>query len=301
MNHPSTSTARLCLSLSLCVSTAHYVTADTYPRQLDIDAVHYTFQLLINDLNEEIAGKSTARMRFVTSAPREVALDLIKSTGATGMTVSAVTCDGKPAPFTHDANRLRITLTQPATAGGEVTCTTTYRGIPAGGLRIINNIHGERTAFSENWPDNARQWLPMIDHPYDKATGEFIVTAPRALPGGGQRPAGRGDWTCPDGLRRTHWKQSVPIASWLYALGVARFIVRHGGVVQGRAAAELGVPAGRREGLAACSRTTARRAIEFFSESHRPVRLREARARARPPASAAAPSTRARSSTARRA
>ena len=32
--------------------------------------------------------------------------------------------------------------------------------------------------FSENWPNRARQWLPMIDHPYDKATGEFVVTAP---------------------------------------------------------------------------------------------------------------------------
>ena len=54
----------------------------------------------------------------------------------------------------------------------------TYGGIPANGLRLIPNIHGERTMFSENWPNRARQWLPMIDHPYDKATGEFIVTAP---------------------------------------------------------------------------------------------------------------------------
>ena len=27
-------------------------------------------------------------------------------------------------------------------------------------------------------PNNARQWLPMIDHPYDKAMSEFIITAP---------------------------------------------------------------------------------------------------------------------------
>ena len=27
----------------------------------------------------------------------------------------------------------------------------------------------------------------------------------------------------PGGLRRTHWKQDVPISSWLYSLGVARF------------------------------------------------------------------------------
>ena len=32
--------------------------------------------------------------------------------------------------------------------------------------------------FSENWPNHAHQWLPMIDHPSDKATGEFMATAP---------------------------------------------------------------------------------------------------------------------------
>jgi aminopeptidase N len=31
----------------------------------------------------------------------------------------------------------------------------------------------------------------------------------------------------PDNLRRTHWRQSVPIATWLYDLGVARFAVDH--------------------------------------------------------------------------
>ena len=37
----------------------------------------------------------------------------------------------------------------------------------------------------------------------------------------------------PNAQRLTHWKQSVPIASWLYALGVARFSVHQVGVVKG--------------------------------------------------------------------
>ena len=74
------------LILLLCVSTAHRLAADTYPRQPDVDAVHYTFRLFITDLNDEIAGESTARLRFVTSKPKEVVLDLVKSGGATGMT-----------------------------------------------------------------------------------------------------------------------------------------------------------------------------------------------------------------------
>ena len=240
------------------------MTADTYPRQPDVDAVHYTFQLFITDLNDEIAGKSTARLRFVTSKPREVALDLVKSSGATGMTVSAVTCDGEPAPFAHDGNRLRITLTQPATAGGELSCTTTYRGIPAAGLRIMNNIHGERTAFSENWPDNARHWLPMIDHPYDKATGEFIVTAPAQY-----QVVANGllveETDLAGGLRRTHWKQSVPIASWLYALGMARFSARHYATSKGVPQQVWVFPQDAATGERVFD-LTGRRAFDFFSE-----------------------------------
>ena len=38
----------------------------------------------------------------------------------------------------------------------------------------------------------------------------------------------------PGGMRLTHWKQSVPIATWLTVLGVARFAVQHWGDYQGR-------------------------------------------------------------------
>jgi aminopeptidase N len=36
-----------------------------------------------------------------------------------------------------------------------------------------------------------------------------------------------------DGRRLTHWKQGVPIASWLNALGVEQFYVHHAGLVNG--------------------------------------------------------------------
>ena len=79
----------------------------------------------------------------------------------------------------------------------------------------------------------------MIDHPYDKATGEFIVTAPAHY-----QVVANGllveELDLPDARRRTHWKQSVPIASWLYALGVARFSVAPRRRRQGRAAADVG-------------------------------------------------------------
>ena len=128
----------------------------------------------------------------------------------------------------------------------------------------MNNIHGERTAFSENWPDNARQWLPMIDHPSDKATGEFIVTAPshyQVVANGmlvEEADLG-GD------MRRTHWKQSVPISSWLYAMGMARFTARHYATSKGIPQQTWVFPQDADTGQRVFE-LTGRRAFDFFSD-----------------------------------
>ena len=181
-----------------------------------------------------------------------------------------------------------------------MTFTIRYRGVPAAGLRIGPNMHGERTFFGENWPNLVRHWLPMIDHPYDKATGEFIVTAPSHY-----QVVANGllveELDLPNGLRRTHWKQSVPIASWLYTLGVARFAVASRRRGRRHSAPDVGVPAGSRCRARAVRRHVAAGAAVLHRSSIGPYSVREARQRAGHRLHAAAPSTRARSSTARRA
>jgi aminopeptidase N len=246
------------------VLTATLLEADTYPRQPGVDALHYVFRLTITDASNEITGESTATIRFSTAGVNEVALDLVQAAGDAGMTVSAVACAGKPTQFVHERDRLRITLPQSSSPGDELTCTTSYKGVPRGGLRLMNNIHGERTAFSENWPDNARQWLPMIDHPYDKATGEFIVTAPSHY-----QVVANGvlveEADLADDMRRTHWKQSVPISSWLYAMGMARFTARHYATSKGIPQQTWVFPQDADTGQRIFE-LTGRRAFDFFSE-----------------------------------
>ena len=214
---------------------ARIAVADTYPRQPGVDAIHYVFKLALNDASDEIAGETTVTIRFNGDGLRDVALDLTSQAASKGMTVASVRRAGGAAealPFTHQNNRLRITMPAPSKTGQEVAFLVQYRGIPGAGLRIGANIYGERTMFSENWPTNARQWLPMIDHPYDKATGEFIVSAPSQY-----QVVANGllieEVDLGNNLRRTHWKQSVPISSWLFALGVARFSVHHAGSTNG--------------------------------------------------------------------
>ena len=234
--------------------------ADVYPKNLDIDVLHYVFELTLSDATDRINGVTTVQIRFLTDGVENFELDLIGSNNdpVTGMSVSAVdemlrdpgrrmslTMKGSVPPggtaleFTHDVDRLRIVLPEPALRGQVRRFRIQYRGTPERGLIIGENMHGDRTFFSDNWPNWARNWLPTIDHPYEKATSEMVVTAPDHYQvisngllveetnlGGGalstaQSVAGMSD----ENFRRSHWKQSVPIASWLFVLGVARFAV----------------------------------------------------------------------------
>jgi aminopeptidase N len=250
--------------LAALVVAAVPALADTYPRQSQVDAVHYAFRLTLGDDSNEIAGEATITLQFTGAGVASVALDLASAADGKGMTVTEVTSAGAPVPFRHDANRLVLTLGASPRAGERRAFTVRYRGVPAGGLRMLANKFGERVFFSENWPDNARQWLPMIDHPYDKATSEFLVTAPAKYQvvsnGLLQEETDLGD-----GRRLTHWKQSVPIASWLNAIGVAQFSVHHDGLVKG-VPHQTWVYRQEREIGPAWFETRSRQAMEFLSE-----------------------------------
>jgi aminopeptidase N len=240
--------------------------ADTYPRQSGIDARHYAVRLTLLTIDSnEIQAEATVTLRVVTPGTHEALLDLTSRTpDGKGMTVSSVTSDGHVVPIEHRDNRLHLPLPARATAGQDVIFTIGYHGVPGDGLRLINNIHGDRTAFSENWYNRARQWLPMIDHPADKATGELIVTTKADY-----QVVSNGviveQVDLPGGLRRTHWKQDVPISSWLFSLGVARFIVRQGGMVRGVPFSFWAFPQDADKGLTALARD-ARESFEFFSD-----------------------------------
>ena len=217
------------MGLAFCASL---VFADTYPRQPGVDVQHYVFRVTLSDENDEIAGETTVAVRFVKDGLREFWLDLASAANGKGMTVSEVTSAGAAAPYNHQADRLTLTLAQASKAGEVREYTVKYHGVAANGLKIVRNKFGERCFFSVNWPDMAHQWLPTVDHPSDKATSEFLVTAPAKYQvvanGLLQETIELGD-----GRRLTHWKQSVPIATWLNNIGVAQFAVEHYGTGAG--------------------------------------------------------------------
>ncbi|TDJ55528.1 MAG: hypothetical protein E2O47_04040, partial [Gemmatimonadetes bacterium] len=210
-------------------------TVDDYPKNPHIDIERYVFDLTLNDANDSLAASATIVAKFLADGITTLRLDLINSgydSAGRGMTVSQVTSGGRALGFTHADDVLLITVPS-SRAGQKQAITVTYGGVPATGLIIGPNKHGDRTFFSDNWPNKARHWLPTVDHPYDKAMSEMVVTAPSHY-----QVVSNGlvveTTDVADGMRRTHWRQSVPIATWLYVLGVARFAVQNVGDYRGK-------------------------------------------------------------------
>lgn len=192
----------------------------------DIDVVHYSFALEVNDDNNNIRGTADILVSFRQDA-QSFTFDLVKknATGK-GMTVASVKENGNPIHFTQDSDQL--VLHTAGRSGSQHTYNIRYEGIPADGLIIANNKYGHRGFFGDNWPNRAHNWLPCVDHPSDKATVEFIVTAPdhyQVVANGALQE----DKTLPDHRRLTHWKESAPLSPKVMVVGIADFAIDHPG------------------------------------------------------------------------
>ena len=203
--------------------------ADQYPINKNIDIKHYVFQLRLTDSNDEIIGTTQVTVNFKQAGMQNFRLDLInKSTEKKdkGMVVDGVSISNAAVNYTHENDALIISLPKNSVANETITFTIKYHGIPFDGLRIGATKFGDRSFFNENWPNRGRHWLPIVDHPNDKATSEFIVTAPAHY-----KVVSNGllleESDLGNNTKLTHWKQSVPVSSWLFVLGVADFAVQY--------------------------------------------------------------------------
>ena len=208
----------------LAVVAATSARADTYPRQ-PIDVLHYAFEITFA---EDFAYTATARLHVrMRGEATSFWLDL------DGPTVDAVAVNGRSLGFRHSGGRLALDLDRAYGSGEIVPVEVSYHGRPGEkGLLAGANAHGRRVLFAENWPDEARRWLPSVDHPSDKAGVDFAVTAPD-----------RFDVVAPgrlvetrsllDGRRLTRWSEAAPIPTYCMVIAVAEFDVAHTGATDG--------------------------------------------------------------------
>ncbi|MEA2003267.1 MAG: M1 family metallopeptidase [Actinomycetota bacterium] len=144
----------------------------------DVDhyAIDLTFDPTPNTINALVAITATA-----TEPLDAFSLDFV------GFEVTDVTVEGTPSPFERMDDELIIHTTTTIPQGETFTTTVSYNGTPG-------PIVSEALPFQLGWrtapngvayvvaePDGGRSWLPLNDHPSDKATYTFRVTVPEPL------------------------------------------------------------------------------------------------------------------------
>ena len=195
-----------------------------------IDVLHYDFSLRLNDSNNIIQGIAAVTLEFKANIP-EFHLDLTKkSNDGKGMTVSEVKEGNKPLKFNQENQHLLVHSS--GTPGSQHTYTIKYEGIPADGLIISKNKFGSRGFFGDNWPNRAHNWLPCVDHPSDKATVSFNITAPDhyVVVANG---ALKSEQPLDNHRKLTRWVESQPLSPKVMVIGVADFAVDHPGDAMG--------------------------------------------------------------------
>jgi len=209
----------------LVLVAAATASADSYPRQ-PVDVLHYEVSL---SFAPDFAFEARARVdvRLLAEGLAEIRLDL------DGPVVDRVSVHGDPLAFRLEAGRLRVDLARARPRGEIVPLQVEYHGRPDGkGLRAGGNAHGDPTLFADNWPENARRWIPSIDHPSDKATVDLTVTAEDrydvVAPGRLVETRSRHD-----GRTTTRWSEAVPIPTYCMVVGLAEFQVTHMGAADG--------------------------------------------------------------------
>jgi aminopeptidase N len=181
--------------------------------QPGIDVLHYDVRLVLPDTGSFLRGDVTVAARRAPGV-RLLVLDLVPT-----LAVREVTVDGIATPVRRVGAKLDVPLE--SAAGDSVAVRVRYDGVVTDGLIVQRDKQGRWTWFGDNWPDRARQWLPTVDHPSDKATVGFTVRAPsrRTVVSNGtllgvQQLTGRDA-----ALSETRWRESRPIPTYLMVIG----------------------------------------------------------------------------------
>jgi len=247
--------------LLYCLIVSPTTAGDTYPRATALDAIHYRLQVILTANSNVVRGETEILFQFNADGVREIALDFV------GMKTDQVMEEERPAKYTHAGEKLQVALNGDYRRGDRCRITVKYHGQPSDGLIIKKNKYGDFAFFADNWPNRAHHWFPAIDHPYDKATAEFIVTAPADYDviANGRMIEKR---SLQNGEELTHWLEETPIPTYCMVIGATQFAILNVGEVQ-RVGADVPVhyylfPKDRDKGLKGYGRV--REIIEFYSD-----------------------------------
>ncbi len=184
-----------------------------------VDVVDYALTLDLPDRGASIEGRAVLTLRRWSPVDTLV-LDLV------ALKVDSVLLDDKAVTFSKTDSVVRIPIGR--VVGDSFSVTVRYAGQPKDGLIIRTDSAGRWTAFGDNWPNRARNWIPSIDHPSDKATVTWTVRAPseRRVVANGElmeeTPLPVRPGSAPRTL--TRWRESRPIPVYLMVIAAAPLV-----------------------------------------------------------------------------
>ena len=179
------------------------------------DAQHYDLTIDYDPATNTMVSSADITLR-ATQGLSEFSLDF------RGLTVTSITIDGVAATFTRDVPNDKLIVTPAAGIdnGRTFHLVVAYNGIPEQVLDPDDSFEGWlRTttspgAFVVNEPMGAMSWFPNNNHPRDKATYDFHLTAPAAY-----STAGNGELASKvdhaNGTSTWNWHLGYPMASYL--------------------------------------------------------------------------------------
>ncbi len=196
---------------------------DTYQRNASADIQNYIFSLSLNDSTNQIEGEAEIGVDF-NDKPQVFKLDLIGKSDTFGMEVTGIFEGDNKANYTFENNKIKITPSSSDTTRSR-TFKIAYHGVPERGLVVDTTKFGKRSFFGDNWPNLARHWLPSVDHPYDKASIEFRITAPERYDviATGEKIE---ESYLGNGHKLTIYKEPAPVAMKVVTIGVTQFASR---------------------------------------------------------------------------
>ncbi|MFD1095618.1 M1 family metallopeptidase [Salegentibacter chungangensis] len=221
-----------------------------------IDVQKYEFSLELTDENDVISGMAGIDYELKQDTDSLV-FDLVsQNEDGKGMKVDSILSNGKKLQFEQTKEKLKIVTPD----SSEVTIF--YHGIPQDGLIISRNKYGDRTFFGDNWPNRAHHWLPVIDHPSDKAYVDFTVTAPshyQVVANGSLL-----ETTNLDDKVLYRYSSSVPLPTKVMVIGVAEFAVEHLEEINDIPVSSWVYPENKKEGF--YDYAQAKEVLQFFME-----------------------------------
>jgi aminopeptidase N len=190
------------------------------------DVKHYDLSLSYDPATDRLDAVNEIRAR-ATQSLSSFDLDLQQ------LTVKRVEVNSRKASFTRDGQELVITPGRPIANRSRFTVSVQYGGVPetmVGSPIVFGSpygfIHTDDGAFMGDEPNATSTWIPLNDHPSDKASWTFHVTVPAGL-----EVIANGRLV----NRRTHgqrstwvWDEPYPMSNYLATAGIGQWEFKTG-------------------------------------------------------------------------